>query len=227
MRKLNVTVIIGVIVAVLGAGMVLAYGQTVDRRVSEGKSPVNVLVADGDLSAGTPASELRGRVHVVRMPSAFAVDNALNSVDALADEVEGTSVLTGPVPRGGQLAQSMFADPAAAGRVNPAKGHVALAVQTDLAPGVARYLAVGEHVDVFGTYQNARSSTGNVSKASDRTKLFASHVKVLAVSVAEQENSDDSSADDLTDKTVVLLELSPRDAERVVNANTLGSVYLA
>jgi Flp pilus assembly protein CpaB len=226
MRKLNATVIVGIVVAVLGAGMVFAYGQTVDKHASGGNNPVSVLVADGDLAAGTPASALKGNVHVLKVPSAYVVNGALGNVTALTSTLPEGSVLTGPVPKGGQLSRGAFADPAAAGRVNPSSGHVALAVQTDLAPGVARYLAVGEYVDVFGTYREVRDQNGKLTKASSVTKLFASHVRVLAVSVAEtQSNSKDTT--DLVDKTVVLLDLLPADAQRVVNVTTLGTIYLA
>jgi Flp pilus assembly protein CpaB len=229
MRKLNATVIVGVIVAVLGAGMVFAYGQTVDKHASGGNNPVAVLVADGNLAAGAPASSLRSDVHVAQVPSAYAVSGALSSVSALTSKLPEGSVLTAPVPKGGQLSSSSFADPAAAGRVNPAPGHLALAVQTDLAPGVARYLAVGEYVDVFGTYRDVRDQNGKLTKASSVTKLFASHVRVLAVSVAETKSNsgNDNQGSGLVDKTVVLLDLVPADAQRVVNASTLGSIYLA
>ena len=36
MRKLNVSIVVGVIVAVLGAGIVVAYGQSVDKRAAGG-----------------------------------------------------------------------------------------------------------------------------------------------------------------------------------------------
>jgi Flp pilus assembly protein CpaB len=226
MRKLNVTVVVGVIVAVLGAGMVFAYGQTVDRRVSNGKDPVSVLVADSGLAAGTPASSLRHSVHVDKVPAAYVVGGALTTVDGLASDVPEGAVLAGPIPKGGQLSRTSFADPASAGRVNPSKGNIALAVQTDLAPGVAHYLAVGESVDVLGTYREVRDQNGKLSRASSRTKLFASHVTVLAVSVAETK-TDSNRTGNLVDKTVVLLDIAPEDAERVVNASTLGTIYLA
>jgi pilus assembly protein CpaB len=225
MRKLNVAVVVGVLVAVLGAGMVFAYGQTVDNRASTGKGSVDVLVADSDLAAGTPATSLRRNVHVAHVPAAYVVTGALRSTAALSSDLPAGSVLSGLVPKGGQLSRGGFADPAAAGRVNPSPGHIALAVQTDLAPGVARYLAVGEFVDVFGTYRDVRDQSGKLTRASSRTKLFASHVRVLAVSVAETK-SDSTRGSELVDKTIVLLDLAPADAERVVNATTLGSIYL-
>lgn len=228
MRKLNLSIVVGVIVAVLGAGIVVAYGQSVDRRIAGGKEAVNVLVANGDIAAGTPANEVAGKVHVEKMPKAYAVHGAVSDVQTLLSSVGRQSVLTGSVPQGGQISSSSFAEAATAGHVRPAPGHVAISVETDLSPGVARYLSVGSLVDVFATYHDVRDASGKLTAASSRTKLFASGVRVLAVSVA-QEPAGESRAQSamLTDKVVALLDMTPIAAEKLVNATTLGEIYLA
>jgi Flp pilus assembly protein CpaB len=228
MRRLNISIVVGVVVAVLGAGIVVAYGQSVDKRIASGKTPVAVLVADADLEAGTPASDVAKQVHVEQVPSSFVADGAMSSVEAITSDLPTGSVLAGPVPNGGQVTSSAFADAATAGHVRPAPGHVAVAVQTDLSPGVARYLSVGSIVDVFATYHDVRDRHGKLTKASSRTKLFASGVKVLAVSVAKA-SADESDAPDggMTDKVVALLDMTPTAAEKLVNATTLGDIYLA
>ena len=228
MRKLNISIVVGVIVAVLGAGIVVAYGQSVDKRIASGKQLVAVLVADGDLAAGTPADDVAGQVHVDKVPSSYVAHGALSNVAALTDLPDG-SVLAGPVASGGQLTSSAFADAATAGHVRPAAGHVAVAVETDLSPGVARYLSVGSMVDVFATYHDVRNRQGKLTNASSRTKLFASGIKVLAVSVAQDTANDGRSTNSsvLLDKVVALLDMTPTDAEKLVNATTLGDIYLA
>jgi Flp pilus assembly protein CpaB len=227
MRKLNVSIVVGVIVAVLGAGIVVAYGQSVDKRAAGGKHPVKVLVADGDLAAGTPVGDVTSSVHLENMPSAYAVDGALTDAKSLTSTVGDHAVLTGPVPKGGQLSRSSFAETAVAGHVKPAVGHVAISVETDLSPGVARYLAVGSLVDVFATYHDVRDANGKLTQASSRTKLFASGVKVLAVSVAQEPSGDRNDSNALMDKVVALLDMTPAAAEKLVNATTLGEIYLA
>ena len=118
----------------------------------------------------------------------------------------------------------------------------------DLSPGVARFLQPGSFVDVFVTYDQlatASSSTSGVTvqpvnrRASNRTKLFISGVKVLSVSVAppttaagQQERPAGAfgtagSTTVTTEGVIAVLDVSPRDAERLVNATTLGQLYLA
>jgi Flp pilus assembly protein CpaB len=167
-------------------------------------------------------------VHVANVPSAYVASGALASVDALTSSLAKNAVLTGPVPRGGQLSQSNFADAATAGHVRPSPHHVAISVETDLSPGVARYLSVGSTVDVFATYHEVRDKNGKLTVASSRTKLFATDVKVLAVSVASVPSSNSNTdVNTLTDKVVALLDMTPAEAEKLVNATTLGSIYLA
>lgn len=225
MRKLNASIVIGLIVAFIGATTVYAYGRSVDRRVQQGQELVPVLVATAPLTAGMSVDDIRSKVRQDQVPQAYLVAEALSSLSQVPGS--GTAVLTGDVPKGGQLARSSFGDPALAGRLDPSDGHVAVAVQTDISPGVARYLGTGSLVDVFVTY---RSVTGQ-ARATNRTKLFASGVKVLAVSVAPQRDakSQDSrvlSTQQTSDKVIAVLDLTPRDGERVVNAATLGSIYL-
>src|SRR4051794_30408416 len=98
MRRLNISIVVGIVVAVLGAGIVVAYGQSVDKRVASGKQLVDVLVADSDLEAGTPANEITDRVHVQQVPSSYVATGALDSIGALTGDLPVDSVLAGPIP---------------------------------------------------------------------------------------------------------------------------------
>ena len=231
MRKLNASIIVGIIIAIIGAGTVLAYGRNVDQRVLNGRQAKTVLVATQPLTSGMSTSAIRSDVHAEQVPAAFAVDSSLSK---LSDVPDG-QVLLSSVPKGGQLSSSSFGDPAEAGKLSPATGDVALAVETDLSPGVARYLTPGQLVDVFVTYNEIQGQP----VASNRTKLFVSGVKVLAISVAQSQSSSTSSSHGAfgkasasqdqavaQDKVIAVLDLHPGDAERLVNAQALGTIYL-
>jgi pilus assembly protein CpaB len=233
MRKLNASIVIGIIVAIIGATSVLAYGRNVDRKILNGRQAQTVLVADQALTAGSTSSAVKAAVHTAQVPAAYAVDGALASLS----DVPAGQVLLSSVPKGGQLSRSSFGDPAVAGKLSPATGDVALAVQTDVSPGVARYLTTGQLVDVFVTYKDVRNAEGKPTFASSRTKLFVSGVKVLAISVAQAPATGSSSShstltasssqsQQFQDKVIAVLDLKPVDAERLVNAQALGSIYL-
>ncbi len=230
MRKLNITVVVGIVVALIGAGLVFVYGHSVDNKISAGKQTVDVLVADQPLGAGMTASDVVSHVHVAQIPSAYVVKNAIPAAGSLSAPQAASAVLVGAVPQGGQLSYNDFATSAASGRLTPSKGNIALSISTPVTSGVARYLQPGQLVDVFVTYSSGGSSSGGGAVAS-RTKLFASGVKVLSVSVAPPttngttDNNANTTAPD--GGVIVLLDLSPINAEKVVNAVTLGSIYLA
>ena len=218
MRKLNLTILVGLVVAVLGFALVFAYGSRVDSRVAEGRESVPVLVATATAAAGLTPAELTGMLEVRQVPKLYVADGAL----ATLDDVQG-QVLLAPLGVGGQLTAVQFGAPGVAGAVKPEPGRVALAVGVSLTPGVARYVTPGSSVDVFVTY------TAGTEANAGRTKLFASGVKVLSVSVAEAVDAAESGDAPPADggQVVAVLDLLPGDAEKVVNAATLGSLYLA
>ena len=73
MRKLNITIVVGIVVALIGAGLVFVYGHNVDNKISSGKRTVDVLVADQALGAGMTAGDVASHVHVAQIPSAYVV----------------------------------------------------------------------------------------------------------------------------------------------------------
>jgi Flp pilus assembly protein CpaB len=235
MRKLNATLLLGIAVAVLGFGLVLTYGRTVQKRIADGRETTKVLVASDNLVTGTPAASLvTGKsVALADVPAAYVADGVLTSLDS----VQGR-VLLGPVPKGTQLSEGLFGTPSTAASVQPAAGNVALAVEVGLSPGVARYLSVGSVVDVFVTYTGSgsggsagASGAGDDSQSSERTKLFLSGTTVLAISGADRSQAagkegEQASSSSSTGGVIVVLDLSPQDAERVVNAVSVGQLYL-
>lgn len=235
MRKLNTTILIGLLVAGLGFVLVFAYGNNVDDRVADGKATVDVLVATEALASGTTAGDLKDKVEKRAIPNEYLAQDVIKDLE----EVKGL-VLLGPIPADGQLTKAQFGQARDAGAVKPTKGNVALAIGVDITPGVARYITAGSTVDVFATY-TAGSNTSNTQQGSTerdiavkRTKLFASNIKVMSVTVAEVP---DDNADNNKDSTqtpaetvvevVAVLDVSPAEAEQIVNAQTLGEIYLA
>ncbi len=146
MRKLNVTILAGLLCALMGFVLVFAYGNRVDDRVADGRETVDVLVAAQGAAAGMTPAEL-GEVLVTRqVPRLYVAEGALSDLDDVVGQV-----LLGPLAKGAQVTAAQFGAPDVAGAVKPAKGRVALAVGVSLTPGVARYVTPGSAVDVFVT----------------------------------------------------------------------------
>ena len=225
MRKLNLAIALGLVLALVGAAMAFAYGRTVDDRIADGKRMKTVLVATQPLAAGTKAGDLAESVETKKIPVAYAAKGTVSSLDQLPD-----MTLLGPVPVNGQLTASAFGRPQDLGVLKPSKGNVALAVGVELVPGVVRYIKAPSVVDLFVTYPERSDAT-----SSGVTKLFATGVRVLSVTVApppetkQGDGTSDDSANGTTsrnDQVVAVLDVSPDTAERIVNATTLGKLYL-
>jgi pilus assembly protein CpaB len=218
LRRMNLTIVAGVLAALVGALLVLSYGKNVDEKIAEGRELVDVLVAAEDLDGGTPATELAVRTE--QIADAYVSEGAVSDIS----EVTGL-VLAAQVPSGTQLTAGMFATQAAGTTVRPSEGHVAISVQVNLAAGVARYLSVGDFVDVYATYERIQDAP----IASNRSKLILSGVRVLSVSLAPSAATEETGAVDAglpADQTMVVLEVLPRQGESLVNAATLGFVHL-
>lgn len=232
MKKLNLAIVLGVVAALVGGALVFAYGRNVDAKIAGGRAATPVLVATQSLIAGTPGVSLKNSTALRKMPRAFVAEGALTSLDSVA-----TMTLVAPVPAGAQLTRLAFALPSDAGSLKPSKGNVALAVGVDLVPGVARYITAPGMVDLFVTFPSGGPAVGGVPGApvsltsASRTKLFATGVKVMSVSVAPppQQKADepkDAPPVAASDQVIAVLDVSPADAERIVNSATLGKLYL-
>jgi Flp pilus assembly protein CpaB len=219
MRKLNISIIVGVIIALVGASLVFFYGRHVNSKISDGKATQSVIVADEPLAAGSSAHDVAAHVHIAQIPSAYVVTGALTSMNQLTSTDAQTYQLVGGVAKGGQLSLTNFAQGAAAGGIQPTKGNVAIAITLPINAGVARYLQPNQLVDVFVTYGGA---TG-------QTKLFAHSIRVLSVSIAstQSDGTTNDSGSAPADQVVALLDASPLVAQKIVNAVTQGTPYLA
>jgi pilus assembly protein CpaB len=217
-RKLNVTIIAGLIVALIGAGAVYAYGHKVDSRVASGKQTVAVLVAKADLPAGTSAAAVAQNVQARQVPSAYVAADALSA----PAQIPVGAVLTGPVTKGSQLTRSAFAAAGTPEAVKPTPGTVDIAISVGLIPGALRYIAPGSGVDLFYTSKSVPVTT----------KLFASGIRVVSVNAATpaaasgQAQQAAAAQPAPTDQVYALLEVTPDLAQQIVTAQATGTIYL-
>ncbi|MGH9155936.1 MAG: Flp pilus assembly protein CpaB [Acidimicrobiales bacterium] len=232
MKKLNLAIVVGVVAALLGGVLVVAYGRNVDGKIAKGRELTSVLVATDALVAGTAGSSLEGSTALRDVPKTFVVTGALTSLDDVS-----TLTLVAPVPSGAQLTRSAFGRPSEIGALKPSAGNVALAIGVDLIPGVARYITAPSMVDLFVTYSDGGGTSvavpgqpaATAGLADSRTKLFASGIKVMSVSVApkpEEASSGDKAPTVTGDQVIAVLDVDPVEAERIVNSATLGTLYM-
>jgi pilus assembly protein CpaB len=98
--------IVGAIVlALAGTVMLINYVNGAEDRALAGQKVVEVLVAAEPIAAGTPASELDGKLEFEKIPAKVRAEGAVTSIDALGDRVS-----EGDLARGEQIVKSKFVE---------------------------------------------------------------------------------------------------------------------
>ena len=100
------------------------------------------------------------------------------------------------------------------------KGETAFAVKVDVASGVAGFVQVGDHVDVYWTGSASGSVSGN--SGDEMTRLIESGVRVVGV----DQQSDNSTASKTVARTVTLAA-ARQDVARLTQAAATGRLNLA
>lgn len=212
MNRRNRTVIVLLIAVVLAS----AASYTVYRTIS--KMPVrevevatmHVAVAGENLSMGTRIT--KDHVKIVGWPASNPVQGSFASVDAvvgrgLIQQIAANEPLTeaklAPIEAGAGLPPSIPA------------GMRAMSVKVNEVIGVAGFTVPGTRVDVLVTLKDRESSM---------TRAVVSNVQVLTAGTRyDQEQAKDGKP---MPSSVVTLLLTPEDAERIVLAESAGSLML-
>lgn len=221
MRRLNITVIAGILAAVVGVAIVITYGKGVDKRVADGKQTVGVLVASDVLVPGATPAAIASKVQIQQVPKAYVGVDAIGSLQALPNG----SILRVPVAKGTQISKAAFSTSGAsgvAGPVAPAKGSSAVAVKVGMVPGVAHYITPGATIDLFVTYKAVKPDPNAEVTTPVVTKLFASQVKVLSITANGQ-----TAAQQSPDDVLLIVEATPVLAQKIINAQAAGELYVA
>ena len=75
------------VLAVVGTLMLVNYVSHADRRAQNSLDPVDVIIIDSAVPAGTTAEDLRSHVRVRSIPGAAKADDALSSLDGTEGQV--------------------------------------------------------------------------------------------------------------------------------------------
>jgi pilus assembly protein CpaB len=130
-----------------GSLVLLAYVRGADARALAGARPVEVLVVDQPVPAGTSAAELADLVSVETVPAKAALDGRVTDLSALSGRVATVDLLVGE-----QLLTSRFAEPGdrqAPGTVEVPEGLQEVSVLLEPQRAVGGRLAAGDRVGVI------------------------------------------------------------------------------
>lgn len=202
-----------VVVAGIGAVLVVLYANQADERARAALEPRSVLVVIEPVSAGVTVRQAveAGALELDDIPGDAVVDEALGDVTGVADLVITTDLYPGEQLIQPKLGSGTDLDP-----LGIPEGRIASSFLFEDPERVASFLSPGSEVAVFLTRTTPQGPT---------TRLLLERVEVLGVGGTPQDPAAGQPAAEVS-RALLTLSLDQRQAERLILAQTLGELYL-
>lgn len=165
-----------VVLAVVGAILVVSYAQGADSRAVRDLNPISVLVVQKAIPAGTPTASLQAFLTTEQLPGTAVSKSALKNLDNQGGKVTSVELLPGE-----QLVAERLIQPEelkASGSVEVPEGLQEISFQLDPQRVVGGRLAPGDHIGIFISQKKG----GLEAKPDKETTQLAIH-KVLVTAV--------------------------------------------
>ncbi|HEY0871589.1 MAG TPA: Flp pilus assembly protein CpaB [Acidothermaceae bacterium] len=212
MGRRTVLLVAAILVAALGAGLVLIYVHDVDQREKAREAPEQILVAKKIIPAGTSGAtaSAEGDLEFMKVARAAVAPGALASIDPVSN-----LVALAPIYPGEQILSAKFGKQGAQSLLTiPTAGTMALSVSLSGPARVNGFLAPGSQVAVFLT-------------AGGSTKLILSRVTVIAVGTRTLVPSSGQATGADQQSDVVTFGVTAAQAQILIYAQSTGSLYLS
>ena len=232
MHRRVVAAIVAILLASVGAVLLLGYVANADQRALAGMDPVTVLVVAAPIAEGTPADELDELVTSEALPASAVAPGAMTSLSQVTGQVAVTDLEPGE-----QVLSQRFTEPEAfipTSEVEVPLGMHEITIGLDSVRVLGGHLAAGETVGVFVSFEYEEGANP------EQTHLVLHKVLVTRVQggVAAPEPAPAASSPDSLEApaatepqpagyVMVTLALTAPDAETMIFANEFGSVWLS
>ena len=215
-----------VVLAIVGAILVISYAQGADSRAVQHLNPVSVLVVQKAIPAGTPVASLQAFVTTQELPGTAVSKSALKNLDGQGGKVTSVELLPGE-----QLAAERLVQPEdlkTSGAVEIPKGFQEVSFQLEPQRVVGGRIAANDHIGIFINLKN-----GGLEGKAETTQLSLHKVLVTAVqrapsaSPSPQPTPGGSSPQDTTLPTgalIVTVAVNEADASKIVYASNFTDV---
>ena len=215
MRSRGLVIVVAFLLAMSATFVVYLYVRGVENKTSSGEM-VSVVVSDQDIPAGTDLDDLidGGHFDSLRVPHDAVVRGAVTQLSQLDGRETSAPVLAGEQISTTRLRGSEQLPGGMLGIPDNMQAVTLPLEAPRLAGGAIQH---GDHVTIYGTFQNVASSQGSSPAA---TVTLVPDVEVLKVSTATQPDTAQSDSQ-------ITLALKQQDAAKVVFAQEQGSVWLS
>lgn len=222
MRRL-LAALAALLLAAVGAVVLVAYVRDADERALEGVESVEVLVVDEPVPAGTSGDDLEDSVRTTLVPAKTAVDGRVTDLAQLRGLVAEVDLQPGE-----QLLASRFVDPEqmqTPGTVPVPEGMEEVSVLLEPQRVVGGRLVAG---DTVGVFVSVRYQDGTV--ATHAVQHFVLVTRVQGATTAGEEGTQAAAGGtDPGGATALMVTLAvvARDAEQIVFGQEHGTLWLS
>lgn len=202
-----------VVVAGLGAVLVVLYANQADERARAELDPRSVLVAQQLVVAGATVGEAvaAGALVATDIPGDAVVEGALGSTDDVIDQVITTDLYPGEQLITAKLGTTADVDP-----LGIPEGRIASSFLFEDPERVANFLLPGSEVAVFLTRPTPQGPT---------TRLLLERVEVLGVG-GTPTNPGAVQPSSEVNRALLTLSLDQQQAQRLILGQSVGELYL-
>ncbi|MFE5836131.1 Flp pilus assembly protein CpaB [Arthrobacter sp. NPDC056493] len=226
-----------VVLALVGAMLVISYAQGADQRAVKDLKPVDVLVVKTAIPAGTPVESMAASLATEQVPGSAVTGSSLKSLDSSKGKVAAVDLVPGE-----QLVSERLVAPEdvkVAGSVQIPAGLQEVSFQLEPDRVVGGRLAPGDHVGVFVNLDKGGSDD---KPDAETTKLTVRKALVTAVQRAPEPAStaqpspsasaDPNAADPQdtmlpTGSLMLTVAVSDVDAAKIVFAAEYAKMWLS
>jgi pilus assembly protein CpaB len=168
--------VVAVLLALVGAVIVVTYAQGSDQRAVRDLDPVGVLVVTKAVPAGSSAETLKAAVALQQLPGTAVAKTALNTLDGSGGKVTSVDLVPGE-----QLLAERLVSPEelkSSGSVPVPAGLQEISFQLEPQRVVGGRITPGDHVGIF-----ISMPTGGIEAKSDKETVQLSIHKALVTAV--------------------------------------------
>jgi len=226
--------VVAVLLALVGAVLIVTYAQGADQRAVKSLDPADVLIVKTAVPAGTPVEAMKASVAVEQLPGTAVGKTALKTLDDSAGKVAAVDLIPGE-----QLVAERLVAPEdlkTSGSVKVPAGLQEVSFQLEPQRVVGGRLEPGDHVGVFISF----SSGGVESKPGETTQLSIHKVLVTAVQRAPEgaaakpapsasagAEADPRDVNLPTGSLMITVAVNDVNADKVVFASEFASIWLS
>lgn len=218
-----------ILLAIVGAILIVTYAQGADQRAVSDLQPESVLVVTKAVPAGSSLDTVKASVTLQQLPGTAVAETALQNLDDKAGSVAAVDL----VPGEQLLAERLVApeDVKASGAVQVPKGLQEVSFQLEPQRVVGGRISAGDHVGIAIVFDegadkaNAKDSTTQLTIR----KALVTAVQRAPQPAAKEQPEGESNTQDTTlpeGSLMLTVAVSDIEANKIVFASEFGRLWL-